>query len=322
MKVTYYNYQFLHDGTSYLNSAVDLLRKFEEHGNTQFKSGFKNSNGDSLFLFKETNSLYSLIVTKDSELIKKINSEKLTYEDLKDDLNENEQIGFASYIFIEKDHYAIASTVQGPKNKSFVDFMNQLLEKLHLNIEFLSNPFPTKISRDDVLALDYVGKTTFEIQPSNKAFKSLGQLLGITALPNELNSIEITIKPARGADIKGHIPAINEKLGDDNLGIKKYLVSAKESMEDNLTDFYITGNGFVSDIIDGDKRISTQIAESKSKNENLKIKLLELKKDTRYKNAKIKDLYAFNLDPAWIIHISSHYADESEQYSSKVGEKG
>ena len=164
MKVTYYGYHLKVNETLYLNSVATLLRKYVQHGNSKLRSSFVNGSGDSIFLFRRTPNFYALVVTKDNEIIKKINSDSVTYEDIRNDLEANERIGFASYIFIDKDHYAIASTVQGPKNKTFVDFMNQLLDKLHINAEFRSSPFSSQVTRDEVLTLDFIGKTTFEMQ--------------------------------------------------------------------------------------------------------------------------------------------------------------
>lgn len=307
MKVTYHSYFFEDENGQHLNSVVNLLKKFIKHGNNKLKADFISASGDNLFLFKESNTLYSLIITKDNELIKKINSENVTYEDIRNDLDDNESIGFASFVHIDTDHYAIASTVQGPKNKSFVEFMNQLLEKLRLNISFYSIPFPSKISREDVLTFDHIGKTVFEVEPSSNAGKKLLRSLGIKPSPNEFNGLEIRIKPNRGTDIKKHIPGINEKFDDES--IKKYIVSAKEHMEDSLTDFYITGNGFVCDYIKGDGLIGKKISEAKSKNEVLKIKLQELRADKRYSHDNIKSLNHFNHDNAWIDHISNYYQD-------------
>lgn len=312
MKVTYYGYHLKVNDTLYLNSAITLLRKYVQHGNSVLKNSFINGTGDSIFLFRRTNNFYALIVTKDNEIIKKINSENVTYEDIREDLEENERIGFASYIYFDRDHYAIASTVQGPKNKTFVDFINQLFEKLHINADFISAPFSSKVSRDEVLELDFVGKTTFEITPESGAFTHFSRFFGGGALPNELDAIEVTIKPRRGSDIKHHIPALNAAIGE--YGVRKYILKAKESLADSLTDFYVTGNGFVSDYIvpNGEDAISRLIADKKQNNEVLSIKLGELREDRRYSHVQIEAIARFDNDSAWVDHISSNFESEVE----------
>lgn len=312
MKINYHGYYFKTGEQLHLNSMVTLLRKFIQHGNREIKGSFCNSTDDKVFLFQRTNNFYSLIVTKDNEIIKKINSENVTYEDIQDDLEANESIGFASYIFLDRDHYAIASTMQGPKNKTFVNFINDLLSKLHINAEFITSPFASKISRDQALNMGFVGRTTFEINTESSAFTHFSRFFGNGALPSELDSIEVTIKPRRGCDIKEHIPALNEQLGEN--GINKYIVRAKENLADSLEDFYITGNGFVSDYIDpnGEGSIATQIATKKSANELLSIKLQELRNDRRYTNERIQDIARFDNDATWIDHISTNFAPETE----------
>jgi len=310
MKITYYGYHLKVNDSLYLHSVVTLLRKYVQHGNNILKNSFINSSGDSVFLFRRTNNFYALIVTKDNEIIKKINSDNVTYEDIRDDLEDNERIGFASYIYFDRDHYAIASTVQGPKNKTFVDFINQLLDKLHINADFESSPFPTKISRDEILSLGFVGKTTFEITPESDAFTHFSRFFGGGALPSELDAIEVSIKPKRGSDIKHHIPALNAAIGED--GVKKYVLRAKENLGDSLTDFYVTGNGFVSDYIDpnSENAISRQISDKKMNNEVLNIKLGELREDRRYSHESIETIARFDNDSTWVDHISTHFEPE------------
>ena len=308
MKVTYFSYQLTNGEQLHLHSIVPLLRKFIGNANNTMKASFTNASGDSVFLFpiRNSNNCYALMVTKDNEIIKKINADEITYEDIQDDLNDNEKIGFASYVLVDRDHYAIASTVQGPKNKTFTDFINQLLDMLHLNAEFQCSPFPSRITQEQATELEFVGRTTFEITPENGAFSGLKNFLGMGALPDELNAIQVIIKPVQGNSIQECLPTLNDKIGSE--GVNKYLLRAKESLEESVSDFYITGNGFVSDqIVNDEQTVPTQIADKKRHNELLNSKLQELRNDGRYSNAQIEAITAFNNDGAWADIISTHY---------------
>ena len=308
MKVTYFSYQLQRNDQLHLHNIVPLLRKFISNSNNEMKGSFVNKNDDSVFLFPITQNCYALMVTKDNELIKKINSSEVTYNDIRNDLNENEKIGFASYVMVDQDHYAIASTVQGPKNKTFTDFINQLLKKLHLDIEFQCSPFPSKITQDDAVELEFIGRTTFDISPENNVFLDLKNMLGMGNLPDELNSIQVIIKPVAGKNIKESIPELNSILGHE--GVNKYLLRAKNNLQETVSDFYITGNGFLSDtILNDEQTIARQINQKKSENTLLSNKLSELRNDERYTNEQIESLSPYNNDSAWSELLSTYYSN-------------
>lgn len=303
MKLTYYSYHLKNQDNLYLISILDLLVAFDKYAPIKLKNSFFNHSGENIFLIKKTNNIFLIIVTKNNEIIKRINSKNLTVQDIKESLSDGESVGFVSYIFIDKDHYAIASTVQGPKNSSFVFFVEQLFKYLGFNYEFKSSPFPVNVSKDDVMTLPFVGRTTFEITPDNKAMSQISHFFG-GILPDEIDSVEVTFKPRRGSDIKEYIPALNNALGDS--GIVKYMLRAKENIDESLSDFYIAGNGFVSDYIDDDeKSIIVQISEKKLSNETLKIKLSELRSDGRYIHASLESNINYNNADTWVglLHI-------------------
>jgi len=300
MKLTYYSYHLKQNDNKYRFTILELLRAYVQNAPANMKRSFVSRSNETIFLLPRVSQhLFILITTKNNELIKKINSDSFTYEDIQDDLHENETVGFASYVYVENDHYAIASTSQGPKNSSFVYFIEQLFRALSLQYDFKALPFPVQVSANDVMTMNSVGRTTFEMSASNNAFALFGQFFG-GALPDEIDAIEVTFKPRRGCDIKDHIPALSSTISGD--GLDKYMVRAKESLDESLSDFYIAGNGFLNDYIIGtEATIATQIAEKKLANEPLSIKLTEFRNDERYKNDRLEDIVTYYNVSAWSI---------------------
>ncbi|TVU62998.1 hypothetical protein FQP88_09025 [Vibrio atlanticus] len=297
MKLTYYSYYLKLNDSRIRTSIADLLRSYANNGSSPLKRSFLNKSGQSIFLIQQTHNLFALLTTKDDELIKKINADDFTYEDIYDDLEANEKIGFASYIHMDTDHYGIVSTSQGPKNSSFLFFIEQLFNILSLPYEFVSRPFPVQVSTTDVMRMNSVGRTTIEVNQSNNAFQILGQLFG-GALPNELDAIEVTFKPRRSEDIKELIPVISELVEGE--GLNKYIVRAKENLDESLSDFYIAGNGFINDYIDADETgLAAQIAQKKLSNQSLNTKLLEFRSDRRYTNDSRADITAYHNADSW-----------------------
>lgn len=231
MKLTYYSYHLKKNDNKYRFSILELLRAYVQNAPSNMKRSFVSKSNETIFLLPRTNQhLFTLITTKNNELIKIINSDSFTYEDIQDDLNENETVGFASYVYVEGDHYAIASTSQGPKNSSFVYFIDQLFTALYLSYDFKAMPFPVQVTANDVMTMNSVGRTTFEMSPSNNTFELFRQFFG-GVLPDEIDAIEVTFKPRRGCDIKEYIPALSHAISGE--GLNKYMVRAKESLDES-----------------------------------------------------------------------------------------
>jgi hypothetical protein len=297
MKLTYYSYYLQRNTTKYRSSVLTFLQTYSQNAPAALKRSFVSRSGESIFLLQRSTHLFTLLTTKNNELIKIINSDQFTYEDIGDDLADNEKIGFASYVYLENDHYAIASTSQGPKNSSFVYFVEQLLSSLGLGYKFKSAPFPVQVTSNDVMTMNSVGRTTFEVSASNRVFEQFGQFFGGN-LPNEIDAIEVTFKPRRGEDIKEHIPALTASISGG--GLNKYMVRAKESLDETLSDFYIAGNGFLNDYLDMDEsNLHTQIVEKKRDNQPLNIKLNEFRNDGRYSDETLENIVAFHNAATW-----------------------
>ncbi|MFM4925228.1 hypothetical protein ACK3ZY_02110 [Aeromonas caviae] len=298
MKLTYYSYYFKRNENKYRHTVLALLRAYVQNAPAHMKRSFVSRSGETIFIITNTNPhLFTLITTKNNELIKIINSDSFTYEDIRDDLEDNEKVGFASYIYVDNDHYAIASTSQGPKNSSFVYFIEQLLVSLSLTYSFIATPFPVRVSSSDVMTMNSVGRTTFEVSASNNAFVQFRQFFGGT-LPDEIDAIEVTFKPRRGCDIKEYIPALTNAISGD--GLEKYMVRAKESLDESLSDFYIAGNGFINDYLEpSESSIATRIAEKKIANQPLSLKLAEFRNDERYSNDRLEDIASYYNASAW-----------------------
>lgn len=318
MKLTYYSYYFKRNDNQYRHTVLDLLRAYVQNAPAHLKRSFVSRSSETIFLIPSNNAhLFTLITTKNNELIKIINSDNFTYEDIRDDLDENEKVGFASYVYIENDHYAIASTSQGPKNSSFVYFIEQLLSSLSLTYDFIATPFPVQVSSSDVMTMNSVGRTTFEVSASNNAFEQFRQFFGGT-LPDEIDAIEVTFKPRRGCDIKEHIPALTNVISGD--GLEKYMVRAKESLDESLSDFYIAGNGFINDYLEpSETSMATRIAEKKLANQPLSLKLAGFRNDERYSNDRLEDVAGYYNASAW-----DRFAlpTESGDIESSAGEAG
>ncbi len=301
MKITYYKYHFLHKKKRIQYDIRPFLKAFTKIKSVKFKNSFSATGGDNLFLFNISDKIYLFVIIKDNEIVKAINSNKLSHKDIHDKLEEDERLGFASYIYVSKRYYGIASTFFGPKNTYWTDFINNLLQRLDINgYLFESTPFPTKASRNEVMDLSFKGATFIQINKQNVIWKKMSQLL---CLADDVNTISIQFKPEPRKEMPVSSDGIAKNLKDD--GLIKYIVKGKESLQDSITDFYIVGSGHISDTIlaTGEEDICRKIREKIKRNYNLKKAVAEYKNDDAYTKRNIQVISNFSDLDNWDYHI-------------------
>jgi hypothetical protein len=307
MKLTYFNYHLKNHVIPNAKIKYNLktfITSFCAFKNSHFKSSF-DYEGEHIFLFWIADDIYLFINTKSNEIIKSINSKQVNYGDVYEKLQSDETLGFASYLYFSEDFYGIAATIHGPKNVVFTWFINALLKRCGIaSHEFISSPFETQATRDEAMKMAVVGKHIIEINRQNSLF---GQLAGVFGCgnSNEIDSLEVIIKPTK-RDMRHAAHAIADKVEDE--GLKKYIIRAKASLDDVLTDYYITGAGVLSDPIDrrNEKTIIDQIKNCVSKNEDLKHRLTDLRKDPQYVIHPLQALDSFSDSNKWSNHFPSN----------------
>ncbi len=296
MKLSYHKYYLKHGSDRHQYNLLPLLEKFVAVDSKALKNSFF-SHGANLFLFQLSVQMFLFIVTKDNEIIKSIDSDNYSFQDIHEKLSVNENIGFASYIYFADNYYGIASTFYGPKNIIFNNFVNDILKKLSLDSYcFESTPFPIEATRDTVLNLEFKSSVRFDLSSENPFFD---EILGFFGRPKDTDTIAIKFKPKPRGQMEETFDSIMEKLEDD--GVKNFIAKGKETMQDSLTDFYITGAGHVCDFIKvkGEMEICTAIKEKIGRNTLLANGIKEFKDDKNYIQTNIQDLSHFNNLDHW-----------------------
>lgn len=294
MKLSYHKYYFQNGSNRCQHNLLPLLENFVNIDSKPFKNSFF-SHGDNLFLFQLSVQMFLFVVTKDNEIIKSIDSDNFSHQDIHEKLSANENIGFASYVYFADNFYGIASTFYGPKNIIFNNFINDILKKLNLDAyRFESMPFPVEASRETVLKLDFKGAVRFELTKENSLFN---ELLSFFGKPKDTDTISIQIKPEPRNQMPETFNSIMNKL--ENGGLKNFIVKGKETLQDTLTDFYITGTGHACDLIKvkGEMEICNSIKEKIGRNTLLAKGISEFKDDKDYTHNTIESIANFdNLD--------------------------
>jgi len=300
MKLSYHKYFIQRRKNRFQHNLFLFLKRFTEVDAKNFKYSF-SSHGDRLFLFHLTHRMFLFIVTKDKEIIKTINSEDYSHQDIQDRLDSNENIGFASYVYFGKHFYGIASTFYGPKNLIFNSFINDIFNKLDLdNYRFESMPFPIEANRKSVKKLEFKSAVRFDINSANPLYDEIMEFFGS---PQDTDKISIQFKPVPRGQMEDTFDKIMDSLDDE--GLNNFIAKGKESLQDSLVDFYITGTGHIADSITakGELEICSSIKDKISKNTLLLKGIGEYEKDDNYIKKNIKALANFNNLDAWDSYI-------------------
>ena len=246
MKLSYYTYYILHDGRRYLHSILPLLHNFVQIEHRGFRNSFQNNSGDFIYLLQSpsmvNNHVFLFILTRDHELIKAIDEDTFNQVEIYDRLQADEHLGFASYLYIEDMFFGIASTILGPRVTYLEKFVNDLLSRLVRGHSFHPSPIPSYKTRQEAISLPYKGKIHIQIDRDHPLFGNLCQIAG--TMGNDTEIILIEFKPARRRQMSDTFDSLLRNLSED--GLRKFVVRAKEDLDDKATDFYITGAGYLS----------------------------------------------------------------------------
>ena len=308
MKLTYFHYYLVprSDTNSFRRqyNLLPFLKKFTEVEDIDFRNSFESMDGEKVYMLHVRSSLFLFIITRDKDIIKAINSQDLSCSDIHDRLN-GQSVGFASYIDFRSPYYAMASTIKGPKNSSLIQFINDLLKKLQISSwKFCSECFVTSSSREEVLRMPFIGRTRIEVDPGNNFGRAIAGFLG-HGNTNEVDSYEVIVKPRKRQNLSNTSEKTFENIEDE--GLRKLIVRAKADLDEQLTDFYITTQGALSDTFTKgtESEILDRICDRVNNNSLLNQKIEELDEDELYQEEQIGSIHNFTESVAWNNYLRS-----------------
>lgn len=294
MKLIYYQYYLKYRNNKYLQDIRKALEHYATSSTLQGK--ILTSLGEQLYLFPTVmKNLYLFAMVRDDEMVKAIDTKKLSQTDIQNRLEKDESLGFASYVFIGEHFYGIASTFFGPKNGIWQEFVTNLIQELckkqscSIAVKFGSEPFPTAITRQEAQKdVTFFGSTTIRINDNSPMMGRLKALFGGAA---DVGTVEIIIRPPLRKFFGDTKAGILDTFHSDD-GIDRFVVKGKRDAGESLTELYIVGSGHISDNISGksDNQIVKQISEKVNANDSLKAVVGELKNDKSFRRNKIPGL--------------------------------
>ena len=302
MKINYFAYYLTKAGSNekVLFDIRPFLKAFCRLDAPVFKTSFEYS-GELLFLLPHVDDTFLFIITRNSEVIRKINTNDMKVEDIQQLLEEKEHIGFASYVLVKEDFIGFASTTFAPKFAMLNHFINELFEKLGIvGHKLVMIPLSSQSSKQEVINMPFIGTTRVALTKESGILDNIAGQIGVsTTNIKDLGSVEIIIRPAKGKNAKGPVTDVLNALPDK--GVSKLIAKAKSDLMPYMTDLYLVGEGAISDSISKVKedRIATHLTEKAKANQRLVAKLAEIKENEDFDEDSCDDILRYHNDDAW-----------------------
>lgn len=285
MRLTYFHY-YLHarDETvrRYIVDFDTVLNDYCRSASLDIKDSAMR-NDEHLYIQPVVDRTYLFLMTGNQEIIKSVATGGANVSDIYQKLAQNETLGFASYVWVAKEFYGVASTIHGPKNTAFVEFLTYLMKSKGVSgYRIASEALLATATRLDVLRFPVIGRTQIELDPNGTVARQIAGLLGFGNM-GRIDSLEVVIKPKRKANIKDVAKAVSERVSDDDA--LKYIMKAKATLDDNLTDFFVVGSGALGDQLSGatnDQDWAFQIKRAADGNSNVETLLEKTKLNGDY----------------------------------------
>jgi hypothetical protein len=159
----------------------------------------------------------------------------------------------------------------------------------------MAYPLSTSLTRAEALMLPYVGCTTLEVDRSNALFSSISTFYGFTS-NDKIDAFEIKLKPQKRHEITSAFKKVIHKTTD--AGLRKFIIKAKADLEAALADYYIVGNGYLSDSVSKgtDVDIYNEVVKRLESNTELIDAIGDYDVDAEFVTAEIKDIQHY-FDP-------------------------
>jgi len=322
MKVNYFGYCIRNHitGQKVLFDLRAFLKSYCRNADSEFKNIFSHSE-EHVYLIHHLDDTFLFLITRSNELIKKVNTNNISVGEINSLLEQDEQLGFASYLHLKEDCFGFASTLLAPKVDVFTAYINDLFESIGVpDWGFLPQALLYQATKEEALSLPHVGRTTIELSKDNSFSQDILAFVSAnTADIIELDGIDIIIKPKTRKNIKSAVSKFLLHIPDE--GVERMIVKAKNEGASQMMDLYLVGRGAISDSVDKSKetRIPVLLEEKMKKNKFLQDKLTEYRADETFEKNSIDPIVRFSNASAWA-DLSSCLLSDGVDRPSMVNE--
>lgn len=297
MQATYYQYYLTQSGQSGDRYSVDIrpfLNAYCSWAAPKFKSSFTHV-GDHLYLTRILGNRFLFIHARDKEIIKTIDPATNTVDEIQKKLN-GASLGFASYVIVDEDYYAIACKQLSPRSNAFSTYIDDLFHRLGLPIRFHSVAMTHQVDRAAISKLVRVGRVNIELNRENTYVEKVLEMFTTEMKEKfeEVGSIEISFVPKdKRGNIKKFLESLSDVIGSN--GIEDFEARAITEVADKVMDVYFVGEGTLKHSIAGvtEAKILDSFEEQangKKMSKLLREKLKKMRSDDGIKKGNFPDL--------------------------------
>lgn len=296
----YYHFENQHTGEKIRFDIRPFLKQFAALDAPAFKNKIKRHD-EYLYITHQFTDIFMLIQTKRNEIIRKINTENLSVEEVNSLLEENEHFGFASYLSIKEDYFGICSTLLAPRFESLTLMMGQILDMLNIDAwRFVVTPILTQIAPSKVSTLAHIGRTVLRLPGGASLAESVASLLSKNVEPHDyVEDIEIIIRPKKNRNLSPLVQGIIHNVPEDQVSRMK--MRAKDSASSAMMDVYLAESGAVSDRINSRSKakIAAAMEDKMSQNKALARIIKEYRDGPSTKPGTIDDIAHYSTADGW-----------------------
>lgn len=211
-----------------------------------WKSRFISEDGETLILLKPSPTVFMLVGTRDQEIIKAVNTSSLSCADISARLLVGEKTAFACYFRADERRVALVGTARGPRAAALSRFVQDLMDKLGAGgWKFCIQSLATPITIEQAKAMAFISRTSIQVAPGNPLFERLVGLFGCDE--GEIGAFSVGINGKKARNLRNVVDQMAQESGLDS--VDKFTVRGRVTLDDELADFYVCGDGRLSDEI-------------------------------------------------------------------------
>lgn len=194
--------------------------------------------GDKIFLVpvEGIKYFYLFVSAKTNDAVQKIKktSHNIHASNILKELEEDTNIGFASYIFFDPDRniFSFASRLGAPTAAGFKNFMHNVFSLLKIGgLEFKIKPIQECLDKSEASNLPVIGRTSITVNKDNELFKLIADyLIGNSVDRDLIEGIQVTLKPELKQNIRDSAKNALNKLKME--GLESIRMQGKRIAED------------------------------------------------------------------------------------------
>lgn len=243
--------------------------------------------GDKIFLVPVDGikNFYLFVSAKTNDAVQKIKktADNIHASNILKELEEDTNIGFASYIFFDSDRniFSFASRLGAPTAAGFKNFIHSVFSLLRIGgLEFKIEPIQECLEKEEASNLPVIGRTSITVNQDNELFKLIADyLIGNSVDRDLIEGIQVTLRPQLKQNIRDSAKNAINKLKIE--GLESIRMQAKRIAEDEkkLKEYRIIEKGNITYEV---KSFDTAIIFQEM-NEAIKSTIID-KKYSEYKN--------------------------------------